>query len=81
METKEGVVTLAGRLDVGEGEQADRARDGTIQEAVATAREAVEAGDAWRAVEALWASPVLDGVVRRVWRHWPWLPDDDVDRA
>lgn len=37
--------------------------------------------DAWAAVEALWRSPVLDGVKRRVQAQWPWLPADDVDAA
>jgi DNA-directed RNA polymerase specialized sigma24 family protein len=55
--------------------------DDPVAHALDAAADAVATGDAWGAVEILWASPVLDGLVRRVRRRWPWLPDDDVDRA
>jgi DNA-directed RNA polymerase specialized sigma24 family protein len=60
----------------GDGESVD-----AVTNALRAAAEAAEKGEAWVAVEALWRSPVLDGVVRRVRGRWPWLPDDDVDRA
>jgi DNA-directed RNA polymerase specialized sigma24 family protein len=50
-------------------------------DALRAAAEAAAKGNAWAAVEILWGSPVLDGVIRRISRRWPWLPDDDVNRA
>jgi DNA-directed RNA polymerase specialized sigma24 family protein len=52
-----------------------------IADALRAAGEAVEKGEPWAAVEALWRSPVLDGVIRRVSGRWSWLPEDDVNRA
>ncbi|HZT67406.1 MAG TPA: hypothetical protein VFA11_16575 [Acidimicrobiales bacterium] len=69
-----GEPTVADEVPVQEG-------SALVGDALRAAAEAVAAGDAWGAVEALWASPVLDGMVRRVRQRWPWLPDDDVDRA
>jgi DNA-directed RNA polymerase specialized sigma24 family protein len=65
----------------GDDEAAEAPVPDGVREAVAGAAEAAATGDAWGAVEALWRSPVLDGVVQRIRQRWPWLPDDDVDRA
>jgi DNA-directed RNA polymerase specialized sigma24 family protein len=61
--------------DLSEGE------DGAEADALRAATEAASKGDAWAAVETLWGSPVLDGVVRRIRQRWSWLPEDDVNRA
>lgn len=63
--------------ELGEGEESGDA----VADALSAAAKAAEHGHAWVAVEALWGSPVLDGVVRRVRQRWPWLPEDDVNRA
>lgn len=63
--------------ELSEGEESD----GLVADALGAAAKAAEQGDAWGAVEALWKSPVLDGVVRRLRQRWPWLPEDDVNRA
>jgi DNA-directed RNA polymerase specialized sigma24 family protein len=49
--------------------------------ALRAAAEAAATANAWMAVDVLWRSPVLDGVIRRIQRRWPWLPEDDVNRA
>ena len=72
---KGGSVALTTELSEGD-EFAD-----PVADALRVAAEAAKQGDAWTAIEALWRSPVLDGVVRRVRQRWPWLPEDDIDRA
>lgn len=69
------MVGLTTELSEGE-ESAD-----PVADALLAAAEAAEQGDAWGAVKALWQSPVLDGLFRRVRQRWDWLPEDDVDRA
>lgn len=67
--------------ELGEGRQSADASSAAVSDSLRVAAEAVEEGDPWRAVEALWRSPVLDGVVRRIRGRWPWMPEDDVNLA
>ena len=40
-----------------------------VADALRAAAKAAEQGEPWSAVEALWRSPVLDGVFRKVRQH------------